>query len=498
MMRFLSCSALILISCLAGACTETLPPDAEAFTPAAWAAPSAVLADSAGWPLPGATAPGDLDGDGDLDLAAVGPCRIAWFENLGGSPPAFRMRPIDDRGTANALLVLDGDGDGDLDLVSAAGCGPDGREQPGPLMMWRNPGDRDGAWEALFLDAEPGNFLHDLAAADLDGDGRVEIVAPRGAAYLDGNRDHDYIALYRRREVPTGSEPKTCVGSSDAGWERILLRGPDGPARPEDFGLALGDLDGDGFTDVIQFRTCWLHPGRDVDGIWRPVPWTEDAAPSNLVCLDLDNDGDSDLAFAEGHAHRVGRSRVGWWRNDTEPGGDPEGDVLYIGKVPQDPENLACADLDGNGIPDLVTGAMNWRNPPASLDAPSWNDRDGNLVIFAGMPGPGDGDPVFARCIVRKGIAALHHLVLADFDGDGDLDVAGETAGAKPPSCAPDPRDPGLVEKIVTGAIFHRVKNSTCHYFLHQAMKRSRHRTARSMVRKVGTPPASSRSESAS
>ena len=268
----------------------------------------------------------------------------------------------------------------------------------------------------------PGNFLHDILAVDLDGDGVREIVAPRGAAYLGEDHELDGLVLYRRKP-----------GKGTVSFERIPMRGPNGPVRPVDFSLASGDLDRDGFADVVQFRSVWLNPGGKIQDPWEGFLWTEHFAPSSLAVEDMDGDGRLDIVFTEGHSHRVGRSRVGIWFNEGVSRKRARGTVEVLRTVDQDPENLAVADLDGNGIPDIVTGAMNWRRAPGDLHHPSWNDTDGTVVIFAGRPG--GRRPEWVSFTLRKETAAFHHLSLADLNGDGRLDILGENAGvASPPA----------------------------------------------------------------
>ena len=81
---------------------------------------------------------GDLDGDGDLDAAATSwrsPGRVAWFQNHGrqGEPWTMHLLKKDWR-SANQILIADLDGNGRLDVVA---CAEKGTQE---LRWWRNQG----------------------------------------------------------------------------------------------------------------------------------------------------------------------------------------------------------------------------------------------------------------------------------------------------------------------------------------------------------------------
>lgn len=127
---------------------------------------------------------GDLDKDGDPDIIwANGDAFVAtdyrpmpshgvqWLENQGGMKFAFHR--LGDFPGAYDPLAADLDGDGDLDVVAVSGFNYWDRPDAKSMMWWENLGD--GTWMGRDLAAAPTHLIT-LDAADMDGDGRVDLV----------------------------------------------------------------------------------------------------------------------------------------------------------------------------------------------------------------------------------------------------------------------------------------------------------------------------------
>jgi len=118
----------------------------------------------------------DLDNDGDLDIieaeADTKDGRVFWFENRD-SAKIFIFHPISPTTTNqdfHSLSVKDFDGDGDRDVLS--GGGPLSIDEH-KLIIWENTSGDASEWkEHIIL---TGKRIHEAVAADVDGDGDIDI-----------------------------------------------------------------------------------------------------------------------------------------------------------------------------------------------------------------------------------------------------------------------------------------------------------------------------------
>ncbi len=133
----------------------------------------------------------DIDGDGDLDIAACGhsygggPNEVIWFENQGGS---FVKHVIDNaKIDPHGLWAGDLDSDGDADIVVAFNFFNMGG--PNEVHWYEN----DGFGNFTDHLVGPINYGSAVQGVDIDNDGDVDIVASGGGA--DENIFYNYGEL---------------------------------------------------------------------------------------------------------------------------------------------------------------------------------------------------------------------------------------------------------------------------------------------------------------
>jgi hypothetical protein len=264
---------------------------------------------------------GDLDGDGDVDLAVavfghltVG--EVGWLEQADGR---FAYHTLLEKPGAVHVPILDLDGDGRLDIVALV------TQDTEAVVALLNRGG--GAFEArtLFEAGTPVFGLAALEPVDLDADGDVDFLFTNGDSFDLLNEDYgpvDYWTLVRPHHGVHWLENAGGLGFVHRALHRCY-----GAYR-----ALPGDFDGDGDLDVIvatQFN-LWIDPAR------QSLVWLENAGggrfaahavgndPTHLVTAtlaDLDGDGRPDVVTGGMHAFppndRLGR--VTWWRNTGGP-----------------------------------------------------------------------------------------------------------------------------------------------------------------------------------
>jgi enediyne biosynthesis protein E4 len=312
----------------------------------------------------------DYDGDGDLDLyiGRRGPNRllrnrmmedgVARFEDVTS---AVGLGIEDQRTLGIAFGDYDGDGDLDLYVVNHAYCFPKHTSEIRARdHLYRND---DGVFVERTLELGP-------------------VVSSVGfsAVWIDVDRDGDQDLLVINDDIggiigwPNALWRNDGPGEQPGAWRFEDVSASSGVAIPgvNGMGLALGDLDGDGFVDL-----AFTNIGRNVllrnagDGTFVDVsesagierarlPWERSSITWAAHLLDFDNDGDLDLYFSGGPIKGTAAIPDAMFEN---LGDGTFADITWWAGVadPAHGKASAIVDLDRDGFFEFATAA--WGGP---------------------------------------------------------------------------------------------------------------------------------------
>ena len=297
------------------------------------------------------SAPKDIDGDGDIDLAlahdfslgnSTGGGVIHWLENPG-DPMAnqeWQAHYIDEIPTSHRLLWADVNGDGKQELVNLPIVGP-GATAPlydVGLQLKSYPVPEDlsvSNWNGVVLDRRL-ELAHAMSSFDWDGDGREDLLtASLGGVHLFQLATGGQAVARTRVGAGMRSGERPSLGSSEVGvgklpgggrfvaavepWhgnQVVVYQGDEMPwNRTEiDQGIAGGhalviaDLNKDGIDEIIvggrsEPHQLAVYQFDENAERWRREDIDGGVAVSGLAAADVDGDGDIDIA-AVGSASR--------------------------------------------------------------------------------------------------------------------------------------------------------------------------------------------------
>jgi len=258
---------------------------------------------------------GDLDGDGDIDLAydALDAVIVRRNRGDGSFGPEERIAMAEPGFPAPTLADLDGDGD--LDLVVSYTFGAAGLLQ----VYWN---DGHGGFHSGPQLVAGGNPSTPIVGA-LTGSGRPDIVVIdrfAGAASVFQGRADGSFTLFAKLPIPQSALAAVIADVTQDGRADLVVGGL-GPFTT--------------FAPSIR-----IYPGRD-HGLGAPIDLPTPVGPSDLAVADLDSDGRRDLIVVGG--------QLAFYR--ALPGGGFAPPLVYAGGG----DGLALRDLTGDLRPDVVT-----------------------------------------------------------------------------------------------------------------------------------------------
>lgn len=344
----------------------------------------------------------DLDGDGDLDIAAGRNWYEApdWIKHEDFRDGAETNGPETDN---NSEFAMDVNFDGHVDIVSTGWMRMKG------AFWYKNPGKKGEKWTAQRIHSA--RSLEGIIHGDIDGDG-----------------DEDILVNHWSLIVGQGVTWLEHIDKKPWFVEHVL--GPEG----EMHGNGLGDINSDGKLDIVTPLGWWKAPDKAASQKWTfhpdykfKVPSGGSTASHPMLVTDVNGDGVNDIIV--GAAHSYG---LAWLEQKIDDKGKRSFTQHLIETDYGQFHTMEMGDLNGDGKADLVTGKRLYAHHGRDTSAYDplfmfWYDINGgsfdrHILSFNHLPKLDDDlsrrnpAPNFAPSTGLK-------INIADMDGNGRQDV---------------------------------------------------------------------------
>jgi FG-GAP-like repeat len=355
---------------------------------------------------------GDLDGDGFVDVingpwAWAGPdFKSKWqFRDYDAADNNFVNGQYDPFGMADswAAYIYDVNGDGHPDPISK------GHPGNAKVTWFENTGRRE---KLVGHQMETDIAFEQNLFRDITGDGKPEFIA--------GKKGHvGFVA--NDWSKPAGAWQFQAI--SEAGiW---------GTDHNFYHGVGIGDINGDGRLDLLH-NTGWDEQPAQPNGAWThhdAATWPGHTTGvqfggAHMFGYDVDGDGDTDMVTSI-NSHGYG---LAWWEQAGSewkrhlifgaPGEPSEHPEITISQV----HAIVVADMDGDGLLDIVTGKSYWAHPDAA-GTPASEDVKGTPYLYVFRLVRQQGGVMFEPHLVGDKTGVGRQFSVGDVNADGVLDI---------------------------------------------------------------------------
>jgi uncharacterized protein (TIGR02145 family) len=286
----------------------------------------------------------DIDGDAkpDLIVTNVNSASVSIYRNIATSGSisigSFDTKfDIPTSGLTHGIAVCDIDGDGKLDIIVTS-------VTSNVVSIFRNASTSGSVTTGSFaarVDLTTGAGPYKVAAGDVDGDGKPDIVVT--------NFTDNSVSVFRNTSAP-GTITTASFGA------KIDLATGTGP-----IGVAIGDIDGDskpdllitnsGSNSVSILKNISTSGSISTSSFSNRVDFTTGTSPYLVTIGDINGDDKPDLAVSNS-----GSSSVSIFRNTSTSGSITTGsfDAKTDLTTGSNPRGVAFADINGDNKLDLV------------------------------------------------------------------------------------------------------------------------------------------------